>query len=193
MQLVGWHFITSGTLSNPSCSFSPLCAPITSSSGQKRQWHLLAPFGLERRRKHFQLGEKEKTFLVPGGVSEQRIPLSPRSGGAAAGYSQPCSGWRGSIKFSEKSYAALLIFSDVLQFMQIPTSELGEILKTDDLHAQKYQWNLKWTGSSCIFVLTPRKHYRNPERGKLWGWKVGLDWGRLLQPSVGCPAPLVTM
>lgn len=48
------------------CSFSPLCASLTSCSGQKKQWQLLALFDLET---------KKNTFLVPGGVREQRIPL----------------------------------------------------------------------------------------------------------------------
>lgn len=29
-------------------------------------------------------------------------------------------------------------------------------------------------------------------RGKLWGWEMGSNWEQLLQPSLGCLAPLVT-
>lgn len=79
---------------------------------------------------------------MAGGVREQRIPLQ----GDAAGYSQPYSGWRGSIRFSDKSYVTLLIFSDMLQFMHISNSEVGELLKMDNLHAPKIpvEFEMDW-------------------------------------------------
>lgn len=103
--------------------------------------------------------------MVPGGVREQRTLLPLPSGGDAAGCSQPCSGWSGSTGFSDRWSVMLLVFSGMLQFMHFSTSDSGEILETDNLHAPKYQWNTKWTGSGCIFVLTPG-HYRNPGEGK---------------------------
>lgn len=89
------------------------------------------------------------------------------------------------MRFAEKSYVTLEIFSDMLQFMHISTSESGEIQKTENLHGKKHQRNSKWTGSNCVFVLTLGKHSRKAgkgnKRGQRWGGKVGLNWERLLQ------------
>lgn len=55
---------------------------------------------------------------------------------------------------------------------------------------QKYQWNLKWTGSSCVFVLTPEKHYRKPGKGKKeesFGLVGGIELGETLAALGGLP------
>lgn len=94
------------------------------------------------------------------------------------------------MRFAEKSYVTLEIFSDMLQFMHISTSESGEIQKTENLHGKKHQRNSKWTGSNCVFVLTLGKHSRKAGKGKkrpALGREGGIELGEALA------ALLVTM
>lgn len=131
----------------------------------------------------FWLKEKEKIFLVPGGVREQRISLPFPSGGDAAGYSQHYSGWRHSIRFSDKSYVTLLIFSGMLQFMHISTSELGEILKTDNLHAPKYQCNssgLEVAAYVCFLQENITEIQEKARKRKALGLEDGIELGETL-------------
>lgn len=133
----------------------------------------------------FWLREKEKRFLVPGSVREQRIPFPLPSGGDAAGYSQPCSGWRGSIRFSDKSYVTLLIFSGMLQFMHISTSELGEILKTDNLHAQNtsgIQNGLEVAAYLCLLQENILKNQEKATKRTALGLEGGIELGETCSP-----------